>query len=410
MDKLIYFIISFLIGILIYYLIKDYCSCKVVEGQSTYIDNTICENDDCLIKCNNINNIRDNLIDVYNNQDGVNITIPMIFKELSIAQRKCLNNIDSINLYVIKPYNINLYINEKVNNHEIIVNNVTELLNLMLLNVRDIYLNDLEFFNIYVYKCDPTLETGLSNVDSRLNQYNYISQNISNYLLNLTQSPNAPDDLPLHFYDTNIPFDNIILGVGGPMLFPILYVCDSDIIYNEDYKDQHEQTFIHEFSHLFVENIVRSETPNIYNKIKNIYDNQYFPNICNEFPQTYACSIGEFIAMLTLTWFSSTPLSNLDRDLSNNYTASVFHKNWYDKYYNSNINNINDIRSYNGLYELLEQIWGEYIPNNYCNNISESIKKTKICDPCLLYTDKFQMIKPIKPTTITYDECVNTSN
>jgi len=33
MDKLIYFIISFLIGVLIYYLIKAYCSCKVVEGQ-----------------------------------------------------------------------------------------------------------------------------------------------------------------------------------------------------------------------------------------------------------------------------------------------------------------------------------------------------------------------------------------
>jgi len=47
MDKLIYIIISFFVGVLIYYLMRSYCSCKVVEGQ----DARECDGMDRMMLC-----------------------------------------------------------------------------------------------------------------------------------------------------------------------------------------------------------------------------------------------------------------------------------------------------------------------------------------------------------------------
>jgi len=132
---------------------------------------------------------------------------------------------------------------------------------------------------------------------------------------------------------------------------------------------------------------------------------------CNLHNDIYLCrNVDEFIAMMTLVWFSATPLSNLYRDLDDaNYTVNIFHQSWKHKYFDSNINTIDDIRNINGLEELLIDIFGgSYISNNYCNNLDSSITKPLICDPCHLYTDEVDRLTTFRPdnTYYTYDECL----
>ena len=406
----------FLVSIIIY-IINVKCCNNIYENfhiSSDYTDNTLCIEPDLVTPsvpisqiatecghCNNVDLIRSSLI--FNNNGEVDIDI---IEDISNEQRNCLNNLENISMY--NGYSgIHIYINNKIADHITIITKVNLLLVFMLKDILDIYKNKLGILNIYIYKCDPTYVTGYGVADTRDSRYNYITDYITSKLLLLTPSD---EGLSPNLYNQFESYDNIVMGVGGPETYPLLTICESDLNQDANYVDNKEQTFIHELLHLYYTNVVKIINPAIHVRLTAIYLN-VVKTTCDPGDDIYLCrNVDEFIAMMTLIWFSATPLSQLYRDLDDeNYTVNIFHKSWKNKYFDSNINTIDDIRNINGLEELLIDIFGgSYISNNYCNNVNSSVTKSFICDPCNLYTDQVDRLSIFRRdnTYYTYNECI----
>ena len=190
---------------------------------------------------------------------------------------------------------------------------------------------------LLIFHCDPML-----NINNKNDKYEYLTDlNEYEYLkyMNTIDSRNGG-------------YDNTF-GVGGNTILPITSICDMDILCNnENRKYKNENILIHEFAHAIMDIGMYLGDRSKYNKIIDIYNNQYKPTI-KDCSTMYSClSPFELWAESTQSWFNATRRTDVDE----------------------NIENVNNIKNnYPQLYQLLSEVYGE--PYNICK------KELKYCSP-----------------------------
>lgn len=213
MDKFITFIIFFLIGILIFILLKDYCNCNIIEGSNDCLEKNEMEcrsaSDVCSWTddtCINIRVINDNQ-DIQLNEETLNL-VNFFDDDINNNRYGIIRYIHNKSLsgYIIQEFNtlnsIVMGIDHSNYNFNSIIDNVNtnqDLLNFLIKNpTLGTFIQNL-YYLVYVYKlqnsdCDDTFfpdiiidkcntENNLNNINVIDGEYEYCKQIVKNIIL-----------------------------------------------------------------------------------------------------------------------------------------------------------------------------------------------------------------------------------